>query len=284
MNFLNGLEPGNVVSHRALNRVLVYGFMRSIRKAYLGKLHEALALSVVTENRGQRRNEHANNMKRVETLRKAYEALDEAVLSGNQARIQKASRRMKAIDQAIAMRGSRDYEGLTGNKAKVMGLSAATSAMMRDRALQVLDYLTNPQYLGAPKMAGGDSVYSAGRLDLLETIKTPSATRKLMQKETGSQYDILWRHLEFGTGIYASKAQVMGQQNLAGNDAYKNADGSWWYGPPNSGTQRKRGLLVRGSSPMNVMWGPSGLANTQHAVAAQAELNRAMEDMAPRFT
>lgn len=284
MNFLGAMEPGHAVAVRAVRRAVIYGLLRSIRKTYLSRLHKALAMSVVTTSKTQRRGEQFSASRRLETLRKAYEALDDAVASGNQARIQKASRRVNAVDRAIAQRGLENAAPLTKAGLRRMSLAALTSALMRDRSLQIIDALTNPQYVTGAMMSGQDMQISAGRLSTLEDIKTPSATDRLLQRPTETQYDILWRHLEFGTGLYASNAKVMGQDTSVGGGSYKNSDGTWWYGPPNRGGDRKTGLLVKGSSPMHVLWGPSGLMNEMHTIMAQHELNRAIEDLAPRFT
>lgn len=287
LNYLVGLEPGGVVSRRVLNRMLILGVLRSVRKVYLGRLQQTLMTTVVAPNRGAKRTRSAEAMSRVESLRKAYESLDEAVLSGNQDRVGKASQRINQIDRAIAVQGDlNDSRQKQDKRARVMSLSAQTSAIMRSRALQILDYLTNPQYATGPIPGPTGVVHAAGRLDLLDAIKTPSATDALMGRPSESMYNILWRHLEFGTGVYASSSSAMGQNTMQGSGQFKNSDGSWWYGPAGGRAPGEPGLglLVKGSKPMAALWGPSGLAHDEHYVAAHREMVAAMEELAPRFT
>jgi hypothetical protein len=285
INYFASLEPGGIVARRVLQRALIYGVLRSIRRVYMARLHNALTMSIVSTTRTGRRADNFSISERMESLRKAHESMDEAVLSGNQDRIKAAARRLNTVDRAIAQNGLEPDKRLTKLSLKAMSLSALTSALMRDRALQVLDFLTNAQYVKSPVMENGNMSISAGRVDQLDQIKTPSATDALLQRPTDSEYDIMWRQLEFGTGVRASNAKVMGQNIVKGSGTYKNADGSWWYGPPRNATGKPQaGLLVQGNSPMHALWGPSGVTHAQHYIAAQIALNAAMEDLAPRFT
>jgi hypothetical protein len=78
-----------------------------------------------------------------------------------------------------------------------------------------------------------------GPLELLERLRTPSA------RPTASRRVSLWRHLEFGTGAFATdKSQRLSPHRLA--------SGGWWYGK--SPTES---LELRGSQPGKFMFDPA---------------------------
>lgn len=78
-----------------------------------------------------------------------------------------------------------------------------SSGLFRERAMKVLAILGNPNLL-TPVMSDNAISIGVGSIAMLDLIKTPSATQYVLKRgPTKSHYNILWRHLEFGTGVHA---------------------------------------------------------------------------------
>lgn len=90
--------------------------------------------------------------------------------------------------------------------------------------------------------AGGPAMIrlGVGSLAQIEGVKTPS-----FKSTTPSRYNTLWRHLEFGTGIYRSDKSV----NAA--SPYRTERGGWWYGHSEGYS-----LHLLGSRPMGALRNP----------------------------
>lgn len=284
-NFFEGLQPGGAVLRRALRRVMIYGLLRSIRKTFMSNLTKAMDLSVVAKTRNERRARLLQSTRTSRLLRIAYERLDDAVLSGNSKRADAARQRIATIERIGREHAAKnEHVAVTagsGTRARIMSLSALTGALMRERAYKVLDLLTNPSYV-QDEMRGDTFVVGSGRHGPLDSVKTPSATGYLTSNPTVTRYNVLWRHLEFGTGMYASRPNLPGHDTYSGGGRSKNADGTWWYG--RSDNFADGGIQVRGSSPLHALWGPNGIQLASHHAAAQAELERAILEYAPRPT
>lgn len=114
----------------------------------------------------------------------------------------------------------------------------------RRLALRVLDLVADV-HQAEVFVARGQVVLGIGNLAALEMIRTPSATRELTGHDTASTRDVLWRHLEFGTGAFATdpKARLPGHR-LAG--------GGWWYG-----RSAEQSLELRGSKAGKMMGDPA---------------------------
>jgi hypothetical protein len=88
-------------------------------------------------------------------------------------------------------------------------------------------------------------VLGIGDVDLLDRIRTPSATQALTGKATKSSRNILWRHLEFGTGAFSTDpSSQAARHRLPG--------GGWWYG-----RSKSRSLHLRGSRAGHFMGDPA---------------------------
>jgi hypothetical protein len=78
-----------------------------------------------------------------------------------------------------------------------------------------------------------------GSIADLERIETPSAVY------SRSKFNILWRHLEFGTGAYRTDKSV----NAA--SPYRLPSGGWWFGK-----SKGQALHLRGSKPVGALRDP----------------------------
>lgn len=129
------------------------------------------------------------------------------------------------------------------------------SGRFRLLALQVLRVVADATQIQDAGSGGGMVRLGVGRLSFLERIETPSATPVLRGYPTSSKFSTLWRHLEFGTGIYSSISSVN-----AGSP-YRLPGGGWWYG-----RSPQEALRLRGSRGVHALRQASGAPYAQDAV------------------
>ncbi len=103
-------------------------------------------------------------------------------------------------------------------------------------------------------------VLGIGDRSVLDAIHTPSFNPK-----TATPYKVLWRHMEFGTGVFAKPGP-----HLHGG-AHKEDDGTWWFG-----TQIGEGIHLRGSRPGNILRKQTGEAYTEDFMKFEARLHLAL--------
>lgn len=80
-----------------------------------------------------------------------------------------------------------------------------------------------------------------GNIAALDKIKTPSATEELSGHRSKSAYNILWRQMEFGTGVFAFP-------NVRSGGRYRTSAGTWWYGP-----KKGFGIHFAGNRPGQIL-------------------------------
>lgn len=115
-------------------------------------------------------------------------------------------------------------EKLTRALDRKVSESPLSTGMFRPLALQVLRLVSEVATLGSG--VDQNAVHlGIGNLDLLNAIHTPSATPMLTGHDTASAMDTLWKHLEFGTGVYSTL------KNANPGSKHRAKDGGWWYGP-----------------------------------------------------
>jgi hypothetical protein len=152
---------------------------------------------------------------------------------------------------------------LKGGKQKKS--HALSSGLFRARALEVLDLLVNQANMSTT--SEGDSVsVGLGNLTALDAIKTPSATEYVLEKgESSSKYNILWRQLEFGTGIGARQYDSNPFAGKHTNSRYQEGlpSGMWYYGK----SLDKAGLILAGSSGVHALWDSRQVLNQGRAFA-----------------
>jgi len=141
-------------------------------------------------------------------------------------------------------------EGL-GVSTRERGRGSLSTGQFQARMGAVLNLLALPEYFQVGTDAAGNPVIGIGNLDDLNAIVTPSYG----DPNTGgtSKHKILWRQLEFGTGIYAKPSPRLGPTR------FKTRRGTWWFGPSDVRKRRFVGLHLRGSRPGNVLTTAAGL-------------------------
>ena len=150
------------------------------------------------------------------------------------------SERTAATD-AIKGAVGRLHDALKPTTTSAAGLP---STRFRQLALDILDKTAGTNAIHTVQGGADRLVLGVGPLSVLDAIETPSATPELRGHATTSQFNILWRHLEFGTGVYSSLQVNRGSP-------FKDADGTWWYGPG-----KGFALHLRGSKPLGALRNP----------------------------
>lgn len=138
---------------------------------------------------------------------------------------------------------------------EVGGSGSLSTGQFRVRAMQVLRALSE-----LASHAGSDSAsVGLGYLPTLEAIETPSATPQLTGHDTTSNYTTLWKHLEFGTGVYASSRTARSRTG-------------WWYGP-----RPGFGVGLQGSKGVHAVIDPlTGVPYMQDALRFEQEVEVAL--------
>lgn len=148
-----------------------------------------------------------------------------------------------------------------------------SSGQFRKRALQVMEIFTDPSLIQTS--VGPNSVSAGiGSLPMLNAIETPSATEYVLHKgHTTSPYNVLWRHLEFGTGVYSHNAFAGGDKPASRFNEHLHG-GLWYYGK----TLKTAPLILHGSEGIQSLFGPKGVVSKslEFIAAVERELNKVL--------
>lgn len=180
------------------------------------------------------------------TLASIFDRMRNAQLRGDSARVDAIRGEYEQHKTAY----QRSLQRLQTTK-KEKKSSHLSSGLFRARAMEVMSLLVDAANI-VPTSTGDAITVGIGNLAELDSIRTPSATEYILGKgPTKSEYDILWRHLEFGTGVHS----VMAKRNTQFNEGLK-MGGEWYYGkdPTNA-------LLLRGSQPVHGLFDAQGIVN-----------------------
>jgi len=247
--FLVGMEAGGTVAVKVLRHAMIMAVLRRVRATFLDNLQRSLQMTIVTGDDTER----TQTVERINmitgNLRRAYGDLDKATLAANNRSMQKAR------DRIFELRDSMEDKLAAPSKGPSVRSLSSVDAVMRRRSMQVLSLLADPAFLQTGVVDNATMV-GMGPFRELDRIQTPSATTRMALRPTDSQYTILWRQLEFGTG-----AEAVG----GGSD--------WSYG----------GMILRGSYPMRAIFG-NGLG-WRNDILKEIEpaLDEAMDSMAPIY-
>lgn len=290
--FVEALQPGGSALVYVMRRVLIFGILRSVRKVFLSQQQKAFDIQVKHRGTLSERREatHAAAVFK-RKLSDAYAALDKAVVSGSGARIKRAQAQLRRVEERIERVSkadlTKDRNERESRLAALSGrlrLGTIVGAMMRQRVLEVLEYLTSPVYVDDHIVSANTTTIGTAPRELLDLKETPTASVLLTGRRSSSKYKTLWRHLEFGTGIDAVPAAVQARAAGAtptGSGRFKNLDGSWQYG--RQGMTSSGGLTVLGTKPMNFLWTMKGKPLALHEEAARLEFFNVMDTMTPRL-
>lgn len=110
------------------------------------------------------------------------------------------------------------------------------------------------------EMVGSDLVFAFGNIPKVSDVKTPS-----MDKATDSPANVLWRHLEFGTGVYA-KPGSRRHGGSPGRGGTKDGK-TWWLGGGPDGPGVGVGFHLKGSRAGNFLRQASGAPYDDYALS-----------------
>lgn len=132
-------------------------------------------------------------------------------------------------------------------------LQALRSASNRRRSLMrnVRDVLGGEGPFGSESTKDSMTI-SVGAVPVLNSIKSPSATKLLSNRYSSTIYNHLWLQMEFGMGVFAKPTPILG------GTRFKTQSGSWWYGP-----RLGRGIHFLGQKPGNLLRTQTGLPYTE---------------------
>lgn len=198
---------------RLLRQAAAETLLVSYRKRFLAGFSDALNMQRASNSTAPRNSTAIE--KAMNTLGEAAGALADAQIAGElntaglERKVAKAEERLtKAYDRQ-----------LTG--------SQLSTGMFRTLALRVMRLLSDVGEM-ADRSGRSTIELGIGNVSLLESIHTPSATPMLTGHDTDSGMDVLWKHLEFGTGVYATAA---GRAANPSSPHRSRKTGGWWYGP-----------------------------------------------------
>lgn len=302
IKFVDELSPDGPLLAKVMKRVMIYGILRSVRTQFLAKQNNALRVSIESKaTLMERAADTLSERRNARALETAYRGLDSAVMTGRAEKIKLAHDRIRRAENRVRgkYRGTVRYDGTKTSVSKLtqarnerelrvaeltgrLRLGAITGAMMRQRMLMLLRLLTSPEGVSDPiRSEWGVSIGAAPRA-YINLLETPSATVLLSGKRSSSPFKVLWRHLEFGTGVYSSKHQSRLLGETPGGGRFKQSDGSWLYGRP--GANGDGGLRVLGAMPMHFLWNAEGVPHPLHYRAALVEFDKAMQAITPKLT
>lgn len=221
---------------KAIRLAMLETIIPKLREAWLLGLTKAVNMEVISGGEHTTGREKIISNSRMyptsesEVLHKIYERMRDAHVRGSPRTYQKAVQDLVKHQDAYL----KSLQRLTnGNEKSSHYLS---SGLFRSRALDVMS-----EFVGDPKIRmNSEGQFSVGIGDLghLEGIKTPSATEYVLKRgRTNSKYDILWRHLEFGTGVYSD----VQRESSKWNEGF--TSGEWYYGRNRASAR----LLLHGS-------------------------------------
>lgn len=223
---------------QAIRHAMLETIIPKLRQAWIVGLTKAVNMQVIADSSpdsnktGMERiisNPRAGSSNEGQALSKIYERLRAANMRGDSVTHQKVMQDYIKHQEGYI----KSLQTLANGQEKRSHY--LSSGLFRRRSVEVMHaFLQDPQIT---RTADGLNV-GIGDLSDLEGIKTPSATEYVLQRgRTGSKYDILWRHLEFGTGVFS---QVQ-RETSKWNEGF--TGGEWYYGQHRS---RPR-LILKGS-------------------------------------
>jgi hypothetical protein len=196
---------------RLLRQAAAETLLASYRKRFLAGFSDALNMQRASSPGGTRKSTKID--KAMEALNSAAESLAEAQVDGTSTA--GLDRRIKKAESQLSDAFDRNPQGplSTGN--------------FRPLALRVLRLLSDVAEMGERTNTTNIQL-GIGNILALDAIDTPSATPLLTGHDTASPMRTLWKHLEFGTGVYATG---VGKTANANSPHRSRNAGGWWFGP-----------------------------------------------------
>lgn len=208
-----------------LRQAVAETFLVAFRERFVANLPAAVnTLLVADENKTQ----GAIPLGLSRELATTLANLTSAQLGGRRAEAKEMQDRLGVLSERLA------------DAVKPKGTSSGLSTgRFRELALDIMAMLTQANHLGVSVGANGVQV-GIGELTELESVATPSF------KATASNRQMLFRQLEFGTGVFASDP---GLRDAGSSSSLP--DGTWWYGKPH-----RHRIHLRGAPGVHALFDP----------------------------
>lgn len=160
--------------------------------------------------------------------------------------------------------------GRKGSKRELVGKGSlkVKDGLFEKLMNDVMDILATPKFVVIQRTATR-MVIGIGDENKLNRIWTPSYSQPSM-----SPHGTLWRHMEFGTGVFAAYKPLLGHKVVATD--FKEADGTWHYGHKEGISGRWSGLHFLGSRPGNIILDERGAPFPDDKMLFEAHLHLAL--------
>lgn len=239
---------------KLLKRVMAEVWLARVREDFLQRLPFALDMQMMSKTRRPR----ALNTEEMARMQDLYEGLRSAQIEGDLGQARDARRRI--VEYRSKVISAYNREKYSGKQITPSGLS--TGSLMRRRSLQIMQLMTDAGQIRMEQTANGLMVGIGSQRKVLN-VRTPSATEFALKKgRSNSRYQHLWRHLEYGTGVYSKDPEGGDNKRATRYNHMSLPPWHWAYSknPP-------KGLVLRGSRGMHVLRDEKGAERQDEAEA-----------------
>jgi len=139
--------------------------------------------------------------------------------------------------------------------------TAHTKGEFSARLREIVAMLTATEGVRLLRQTSDRLSFGLGKKSELDSVITPS-----WNPSTTSKHRLMWRHLEFGTGVFARARRV------AGGFKEEGGNGSWWFGP-----RPGVGLHLRGSPQGALLREASGIPYRADALTFELRFARSLQ-------
>lgn len=252
------------VLRRLMEQVVVRSIIMNIRRRFLANIENAVEMQVLTQNgeatfASPRVRMRANRLKG--QLRGVLERLTEAQMAGDGEEIMRLQGRAAKLSESLREKLA---VSPSGKRIRPHYLSAMAGHMFRVQMMQLLGLLTDPAFVRG-EWKGNAVVVGVAPIQVMESLRTPSATPALTGHMTGSRKTSFWRQLEFGTGMLRTKGGKE-RLNIAAGPVK-----TWRYG-----YLKNASLWLYGTKPMDFLTTNAGLLYEQDKVGIDEAFIRAL--------
>jgi hypothetical protein len=253
--------------------------MLAIRKRFIQNLPNALEMITVKDigyNRHSKSlkdqleivNRRARDTKEMAELEGLHAELQQATLSGRPGAVLEVQKRLQGFRAQMLNSLNRDRSGTEHTPT----WSTLSSGKFRARALEVLKALTDLGAMQVNHGENGELTVSFASRNVLDAILTPSAVQYVFRRgATRSPYNVLWRHLEYGTGAFAKDPDAREHANTRWS-----LPGGYWRLPVGKTPADPRTITLKGSPGLHALRDKAGLMYDTDAMRFAARLGVAI--------
>lgn len=259
---INALVEDPADLHKVIRQAAAETLLAAYRRRFLNRLADMVRTERAEKASSGPFGSESDVVNARKRLERASQKLTDAQLSDSGDAVQEAMDSVRKAERALV-------KALGGGSAQPR--SDLATGKYRELALQVLRLVADASAMAEQSSGDGGMKLGIGHLATLERIRTPSATPMIAQHPTSSRMSTFWKHLEFGTGVYASRRT---KRANAGSRFRDRATGGWWYGP-----RAGSGILLKGSRPGHFLFSAAGVAYDEDALRFEAALEKRLREL-----